>query len=412
MTPHVRSLSCLCLSLSLFACGAANTEGDTEADGTPRMSPDGTMDSDFDTEQLEEFREAIPSAERLRAPVPGGEPDPRALTIKGNSELANLAVATAVGINGPAVLVVTVLRTITLFPPTMYDSKKQEYVWGPWDNDDGHGKTLAYIRKNDADADFLYSYALVRLDGNDLDTAVPVIWGGGTPAGQGDLDSEVDGAGVTLWDFEADHAFEKKHDPNYDPDAVRDEGRFAMVFGKGDNADGSFKFNVAVFRDFLSKDRKPSDQVANLDYFYGHFDGKDGNSVDFVDWVLEANFCGTDPTRCFEDATAEDLESGGVETLGLRAAFLNRGIGRAEANVAGGDLDNDLNVVDCWDANIDTAYFSVSANGEMIAEEGACNGPFGSSLADLGIPSLADLDQDMLAKLDCAASTGTACEDN
>jgi hypothetical protein len=410
MNTTARFFSTLLVPVTLFACGAADTSAD-DADGTPRMSPDGTMDRDFDREQLDEFRSAIPTEERLLAPVPGGKPDPNALTIKGNSELANLAIASAVGINGPAVLVVTLLRTITLFPPTLYNSKKQEYVWGPWDNDDGHGKVLAYIQRNDADADFRYTYALVRMNGSDVATAAPIVWGGGTPAKEADPDSDVSGAGVTLWDFEADHAFEKKYDPAYDADAVRDEGRFAMVFGKGDNADGSFRFNVAVFRDFLSKDRKPSHQAANLNYFYGHFVGNDGNSIDFVDWALEANFCGADPTRCFDDATAEDLASGNAETLGLRAAFLNRGIGRAEANVMGGDLSSTLDVVDCWDQNIDTAYFSVSTDDELVVEEGACMGPFAASLDELGVPSLDDLDQDMLGKLECAASTGTACHE-
>lgn len=405
MNTTVRYLCTLFVPLSLFACGAAEK---SEAGDESRMSPDGTMDSDYDLEHLTEFRQAIPNEDQLRAPVPGGEPDPNALTLQGDSELANLAIASARGINGPAVLVVAVLRTITLFPPSVYDSEKQEYVWGPWDNDDGHGKVLAYIRKNEAGADFRYSYALVRMEGKDLATAVPVIWGGGTPASEADPDSDVSGAGVTLWDFEANNAFDEAHDPNYDADAIRDEGRFAMVFGKGDNADGRFKFNVAVFRDFLPKDRKPSDQPGNLDYFYGRFVGNDGNAIDFVDWQLEANLCGTE--ACFEDATVEDLASGGQETLGLRAAFLNRGIGRAEASVSGGDLANPLDVVDCWDKNIDTAYFSVSAGPDLMVEQGTCADPFGATLDDLGIPSLDELDQEMLGKLECAASTGTACD--
>jgi hypothetical protein len=410
MNTTVRTFCTFLAPLCLFACGANAGDDSAGTDSGAKMSPDGTMDSDFDTAQLNDFRQAIPTADRLRAPVPGGEPDPNALTLQGNSELAGLAIASAVGINAPAVLVVTVLRAITLLPPSQYDSKKKEYVWGPWKNDDGYGKTLAYIQKNDAGADFRYSYALVRLDGNDLSTAVPIIWGAGTPADEADPNGDVDSAGVTVWDFEADNTFNETYDPNYDPEAVRDEGRFAMVFGKGTNADGSFGFNVAAFRDFLSKDRKPGDQKANLDYFYGHFEGNDGNLVDFVDWVLEANFCGSDPTRCFDQATAEDLASGNKETLDLRAAFLNRGIGRAEANVMGGDLDQSLDVVDCWDANIDTSYFSVSADGEVVVEDGACKEPFSASLDDLGIPSLDDLDQDMLAKLDCAASTGTPCD--
>src|SRR5690606_6719011 len=161
-------------------------------------------------------------------------------------------------------------------------------------------------------------------------------------------------------------------------------GRFAMLYGKGrgENDDGDFAFNVAVFRDFISKDAKPDEQPANLDYLFGHFDGDDGTTVDFLDWALTANFCATDPDTCFEMP-----EEGAAETLYLRSAFINRGFGRAEAAVMGGDLDQDVSVVECWDDDIDRTYMSVSADDEMVAEIGECGEPFAPGLSELGIPT-------------------------
>ncbi len=419
MNDLLRCLTPVTLALALVGCGAAHVSPDAEAvadngpgassDEAHDVSPDGTRDSDFDTATLAEYRSVIPTAEQLEAPAPGGQPDPNALTLTGTSPLATLAAGSAVVVNTPAVLLIVGLRAITLFPPTLYDSQKQEFVWGPWDNKDGYGKSLVYIRKNADDADFRYSYALVRLDGNDLDAAVPVIWGAGTPESEDDGADDVTGAGVALWDFEANNLFDATYDPNYDPDAMRDEGRFVTLFGKGQNDEGSFRFNVAVFRDFLAKKRKPDAVVANVDYFFGHFDGNDGNSLDFVDWTLNANICGDNAQACFDNATADDLQSGHAEALGLRAAFYNRGVGRAEAKIMGGDLPNTIDAVECWDASIDRTYVGIADDGAMVVEEGMCADAFADGLAAMGIPTFADLDADMVAKMDCVATNGTQC---
>lgn len=384
--------TCLVATLA-FACGSADDAEPTESEAT----------EDYEMALLEDYRAALPSEERVEAVVPGQESDPNALTALGDAELAWLAIHSAHSINRPARLMVKVLRTITSLPPTLYDSEKAEFVWGPWDNDDGYGQVLAYIRENPADDDMKYGYALVRLVDSDIATASPVIWGGATP-GEND-----EGVGVTLWDFEANEAFEKAHDPDFDADVARDEGRFAMLYGKGrnDENDGDFAFNVAVFRDFVSKDGD-TPEPANLDYFFGHFDADEGTVVDFVDWQLTANLCDETPDSCFESPAA-----GSEETLNLRSAFINRGNGRAEAVVSGGDLPQVVSVVECWDDDIDRTHIGVSTDGELVAEEGACDAPFDTTLAELGIPTLADVDQDALAAMDCAATNGLrACEED
>lgn len=353
---------------------------------------------DYDAELLEEYRAALPREAELTARAPEVAADPSALTEQGNATLAALAAKSARDINAPARALVLAFKKLTQVKPTLYDGKEEEFVWGPWDNEDGFGQVLAYIRKNPKGDDFAFSYALVRLVDGDLDTAAPVIAGAGTPA----RDGAEQGAGVALWDFVANTAFEAEHDPKFDADAARDQGRFAMVFGRGQKADGQFAFNVAVFRDFVSKD-EPATAPADLDYFFGHFSGADGNTLDFVDWTLTTNLCEAEPDTCFKQPA-----DGASETLGLRAAFFNRGAGRCEAQVNGGDLTQMVNVVECWDAAIDRTAIEYRVDSDVLSSTGACDGAFAADLEALGVPSLADVDDDVLDKLDCVASNGFA----
>ncbi len=384
--------------LLVAACG--------NSDAVQQSAADDSGD-DYDSEELAEFREAIPSEGRLTAVTPGEQPDPNALTVAGTSELAKLAIGSAIAVNAPAKAVVLTLRALTSIKPTLYDSEKRQFVWGPFDNDDGYGKVLAYIQKNPDDSDFEYGYALVRLEGEDLSTGVPVIWGGATPLDEADDEGDRSGAGVTLWDFEANRKFAEKYDPDFDEAAAVDRGRFVMLFGRNDEDGARFKFNVAVFRDFVAKDAERPDP-ANADYFYGHYKGQDGMVVDFVDWSLQADLCDEGTDACFEDKSDTDNAS---ETLDFRAAFLNRGTGRAEAQVSGGDLTQAVDVAECWDEDIDRTHIELTVDGEPIATEGECEAPFAETIAELGVPTLDDVDPALLARMSCVAESGTACEE-
>lgn len=410
--------------LSGFACGASDVDGvvsdaapddqnSSTAEATETESPitdltveelESAESDSYDVETLDAYRAAVPAADRVEVVVPGPEAQAGALTQAGDAELARLAVGSAVKINFPARAMVGLLRTIVSLPPSLYNSQEQRFVWGPWDNDDGHGRVFVTIERNDEGADFEYSYSFVRLAGRDLATAQAVIWGAATP----DLDDPDAGVGVTLWDFEASHAFDEAHDPDFDPDAARTRGRFAQVYGQGTEDGDEFTFNVAVFRDFLPDDAADDDEPADLDYFFGRIRDEQDDRLHFVDWSLEGDLCDADAERCFEN----DTEADAAETLGLRAAFINRGIGRAEATLSGGDLSEELVVVECWDDAVDRTYMGVSEDGTMLGEEGACQGPFTDDLETLGVPSLDDVDADILEKMDCVAVNGIrGCDD-
>ncbi|MEN9579560.1 MAG: hypothetical protein RJA70_2569, partial [Pseudomonadota bacterium] len=128
----------------------------------------------------------------------------------------------------------------------------------------------------------------------------------------------------------------------------------------------------------------------------------------FLNWELEADLCDTGAETCFEKNTPD----ANPEFLELRAAFVNKRVGRAEATVSGGDLTSSVRVVECWDEAIDRTYASVSEGDQLLIEEGACAAPFEQDLADLGVPGLQDVDAEMLAKMDCVATNGVgACDD-
>lgn len=373
-------------TMTFFGCAAEETDP-----GTP--PPD-----DIDQALLAEYRAALPSMGQLGAKAPEGS----VASILATGDPAvypNGSYDIATGINGAVTGIIQVLDEVTSIEPTIFNSETNEFFWGPFPNEDGIGYVAAYIREGRPDADFQFEYALLRGIDNDVAKLTPVIWGGATP----DPENEDHGAGVTLWDFEANRAFEEEHNPDF-ANLVLDRGRFVALYAAGvDENDPAAEaaYVLAVFRDFVSIDN-PDAEPANLDYFYGHYENE--IKVDFLDW--EANFDVTEPA------------DGLAENVGVRMAFLNEGVGRAEADAVGGSLTEgqEASVVECWNAAIEQSYisFEVLEGGETIAsaEEGnvADCGLFTASLDDLGVPSLDDVDPGLRAILDEVARTGVVAE--
>lgn len=373
-------------TMTFFGCAAEETDP-----GTP--PPD-----DIDQALLAEYRAALPSMGQLGAKAPEGSV--ASILATGDPALyPTSSYDIATGINGAVTGIIQLLDDVTSIEPTIFNSETNEFFWGPFPNEDGIGYVAAYIREGRPDADFQFEYALLRGIDNDVAKLTPVIWGGATP----DPENEDHGAGVTLWDFEANRAFEEEHNPDF-ANLVLDRGRFVALYAAGvDENDPAAEaaYVLAVFRDFVSIDN-PDAEPANLDYFYGHYENE--IKVNFLDW--EASFDVTEPA------------DGLAENVGVRMAFLNEGAGRAEADAAGGSLEEgqEASVVECWNAAIEQSFisFEVLEGGETIAsaEEGnaADCGLFTASLDDLGVPSLDDVDPGLRAILDEVARTGAVAE--
>jgi len=354
-------------------------------------------DTNYDEQQLAQYRAALPTTATLRAEAP----EPSTAKMLGDPAIYPSSSWPIVeGINGSVETMIDVLELVVSLPPTFYNSETREFVWGPFPNDDGVGYIAAYIKDTETDEDFRYQYAFLRGASNDLATLVPVIWGGATP----DPANDDHGVGVTLWDFEANRAFEAANDPAYDEDAGN-RGRFAALYGAGydeNQPTNEVAFVVSVFRNFVPEDNPTADPT-DLDYFYGHYVAPE-HTIDFLDY--EAAFDVSEPA----DGLAEDV--------GVRMAFLDEGIGRAEADAMNGSLaaNQSVEAVECWDTAIDQTYisFEVLDSGDVIdsyADGELTNcGLFQATLDDLQIPSLQDVDPDLLAALDNVAENGVPSE--
>lgn len=298
----------------------------------------------------------------------------------------------ATGINGSISSIIQVMEFIVMQEPTLYNSETKEFLWGPYDNENDFGTVAAYIRDAGENEDFRYQYVLMRGVDNDLATMTPFIYGGATP----DPNNEDHGAGITMWDFEANYQFEQANDDN--PEAT-ERGRFITVYAKGQDGDNEVAFAVAAFRNF-NPDNDPNIEPVDLDYLYGHVDDPDGNTLDFMDW--QANF-----------NIDEEPERSAVEDVGVRMAFVNSGIGRAEADAMNGDLEDGqtARVTECWDTSINQTYLRLETTGgtdnfEHTEGELTDCGLFQDDLSTLGIPALEDLDQGLMTALDELAENG------
>lgn len=352
--------------------------------------------SDIDQAQLAQFRAAIPSSSVLEAKAP----EASAAAALGDPALyPSVSWEIVVGVNGSVQGIITVMREIVNLPPTLWNSQTQEFFWGPFPNEDGYGYVAAYIRDAGAGEDFRYHYALLRGVSNDVSTLSPVIWGGANP----DASNPDRGSGITLWDFEANYAWEQANNPNFGNEPL-DRGRFVTVYGAGadqNNPENEVALVLASFRNFVPKDN-PGAEPANLDYFYGRYVTPIA-TVDFLDYEV-----GIDVSQPAD---------GIAENVGVRMAFLNEGTGRAEADAIGGSLaaDQSASAIECWDVTLSESYlrFDITdGTGTVTAEDGQLTscGLFQASLDELGVPSLDDVDPALRAALDNIALNGVPAE--
>lgn len=351
---------------------------------------------EIDQQLLTEYRKAIPSmsqmeaAEVQRTTQALGDP---AVLPAGSYEIV-------AGINGGVAALIVTLETIVATEPTVYNSDTQEFVWGPFPNDEGVGYVAVYIRDAGEKEDLRYHFAFLRGIDNDMANLTPVIWGGTTPSEE----NEDHGVGLALYDFEANYAFEQAHNSEA-ADLETERGRIAFLFGAGPDEEdptNELGFVIASFRGFVSAD-EPGAAPADLDYMYGRYaDNREGHTLDFLN---------------YRAAMDVDENADGIENIDVRMAFLDEGTGRGEAIVTGGSLESGEVAVleECWDTSINQTFVRLAgSNGEgaVIVQDGdsANCGLFEASLADLGIPLLDDIDTELRVGLNELATTGVPAE--
>lgn len=359
---------------------------------------------EYDEALLETYRQAVPTAEALEMAAPTAT-EAKSLqsmteTVGEPAYFPQIVVPTAQNINAVVGATLTTLHTVIQTPPTAYNSETLEFVWGPFPNNDTAlegDSVLVFIKDNGADADFRYNYAFARGMGNDTSTFQPVIWGGQNP-----VEGDSLGQGVVLYDYEANYAWEEANNPEH---GELDRGRFAAAYGKKveTNAEttAQLTYVVAMFRAWVPAASASSGE--DLDYLYGKVEQGD-NRFDFADFEFQANFGDSDPSV--------------LEDFGIRAAFYNTGVGRAEADAANGDLTTEIPgyyaaVTECWNAALLRTYLQMSKvpldpeSTEPAQEMGSEGSPDFCALSSLDdVPSLDDVSADVLNALEQLAENG------
>jgi len=238
----------------------------------------GNGGDDWDAELLASYKRALPQKEALNAGRPGSPSLMMNAAVGDPAVYAPMGVEPTRAINKTVEDIVDLLDNVTSTDPSLYNSETQEFLWGPYDDDDSEvedGQVYVYIKDQGEGHDFRYVYAFARGVGDDLSTFRGVIWGGANPGPE----DEDYGSGITLWDFEANRAFVNEHNPDA---GFQTEGRFVAVYGHGpseDNPEHIVTLVAASFRNF--KDRE-DDEAGDLDHLYGRVDDGE-NIVDFMD---------------------------------------------------------------------------------------------------------------------------------
>ena len=363
---------------------------------------EGQAGDDYTPETLTAYRSALPQRERLSAGVPELD-EPTALTARGDAVLGAYGVGFARAVNRPVRALVATLRAIADLPPTHFDAAARTFTWGPWEAEDGGGQVALLVKEDAPGADFQYSYALIRSIKGNPDSATPVISGGATP----DADDPERGVGVALWDIEAERQFRLEQGDGDVVDSGR--GRFVTLFGHHEQEEGDAYFNLAVFRDFVpapdssGNASETSAEPIDVDYFYGRVDG-DAARIDFLDSDVLANICADSVASCFGATPPPSA----IERFEYNAFFVNGGVGRAEARLSEGDLNETAHFVECWSAGLARTSFQIEESGAMVEtlENGSCTAPADQSAPDLGVPTLDDVDRTLLGLMSCAAENG------
>ncbi|QQR91362.1 MAG: hypothetical protein IPJ88_06455 [Myxococcales bacterium] len=368
-----------------------------------------SSDSGIDKTYLEAHRRAIPDIDAIKADVPSETTAQAGALVGDDALIPPVAIGVATDINTQVAALLSSLKTITDTPPTFYDSETNEYLWGPFNNDDSELKddTIAvYIRDKGEDIglqdeDLRYEYALLRGMSRDLSTMEPVIWGGHTP----DPNNEDYGQGAILYDLQANLAWEDQYNPGHGNLA---EGRFAVAYvkqreatGQSSSENADLTIVVGAFRNFVPgpedwEDSAQKPDAIDAEYLWGGVKTDAGESFSFINVNVNGNIFP------FEDPSTGSTE----ENFGILAAFATNGVGRGRLDVYGDDVtaaygaNTFLEGQECWDTLLERTYFGIESVNQSdsndrtdIASEGNENDCEQSILLS-DIPDLDGLEQE------------------
>lgn len=287
----------------------------------------------------DEYRNAVPRSEQVAMKVPGSTGQALESTrqaLEGDkAAFYELTRGVSYFVNGTGYAVLTLVRTITEYPPTKLDEEAGVAVWGPYTEALSPNTWRLTVRKK---GEKEYVYALDAKAKNDPDDAfVHILTGDHVSTGK------VTGHGTFLLDMDAARTL-----PEHDKDA---QGTAAYTYSR-DSLEDTLKVD-AVFTQVKDKE---SGRLVDATYKYTS-DEKTGGSLEF-------QFQGD-----IDDSKATQLEN-----MTLNSRWLRNGAGRSDVKVSGGDLGTvEHTANECWDSNFASRFLRASFDPSLdYGEASAC----------------------------------------
>lgn len=372
--------SCWLLPLAALGCGVDDPTG---------------LELDYDHGTLSEYRNALPSEERLVVAVPTAASDGSMQYANPAAVLAGQGVLFARGVNETARDIAHTLHTLAAEAPDSYSPTRERFRWGPWRNPTGRGEMALEIRRT-PEAEHELSYELARQMPDRPETRVVVLWGAGTP----DREDPTRSSGYTALDLDANTAFEL--DNGGSREALIGQGRFVIAYGHTLRADASVHFNLAAFRGFIPPSEGSDSELmpVSVDHFYGRVAEPSGTVVDFLQASIEQDLCDAAPESCFESEPGSH-----PERLAFGEFFVDSGLGRADVSLSGGDLANQLQLSECWNASLTRTSYRMTTSGsdQQMMPQATCPGRAAFAFAEQDLPTRAVVPEWLTEALTLAA---------
>ncbi len=292
-------------------------------------------------EAADEYRQAVPRSETVEMKVPGATG--QALENANQSALEgdkavfySLTRGISVFVNGAGYQVLTLVKTITEYPPTKIDEAKGVAIWGPHtDALSPNTWRLTVTKLGDKE----FSYALEAKDKNKGDDAfLKILTGKHTSTGK------VTGSGEFVLDMDAAQQL-----PEHDANAI---GKAAYTYSHT-SLDATAEVK-AVFTQVKDKD---TGRFIDATYAYASNEKTGG--------ALEFQFQGD----------LDEKKNTQLENMVLKSRWDRTGAGRSDVRLSGGDLraGQEFTASECWDANFASRYLNASWDPSLnYGDESAC----------------------------------------
>jgi hypothetical protein len=288
----------------------------------------------------DEYRNAVPKADQVAMKVPGSTgqalENANQQALEGQkAAFYELTRGVSYFVNGAGYHVLTLVKTITEYPPTTISEEKGVAVWGPHTDALSPNTWRLTVTKI---ADQQFSYALEAKAKTQPDEAfLKILSGEHTATGK------VTGHGTFLLDMDLAQQL-----PEHDKDAL---GKVAYTYSH-DALDAELKVD-AVFTQVKDKD---TGRMVNATYKYSSHE-KTGGALDFQ---FQGDIDASKTTQ--------------LENMALNSRWTRDGAGRSDVKVSGGDLGDVTHTAnECWNSNFESKFLRASFDPSLnYGEESAC----------------------------------------